>query len=696
MIVLTGGSEFLFFNLLQNQAGRTTLKKIIFLLSIVFLTVTVCAQNKVGDSLKVLLATEKTDTGRMRLLEKIGKEFTYNSDKDSAAWYLGKALDLAKKLNDNWKEITIQMDIAQNFYYAGNLPQALRISLHYIKRAEETKDTSDLFYLNRLAAWIYDDLDDNKTAFEYVNKMNQLVQSGFYKGDSYQKYYQVANATYSSVFSGLKQWDSALYYQFLVYKFAVATKDEQFLVLSPYWIGDTYSDLGKSDSAFFYYRLSLSNAIGSIRTDVPPMCKLGIAGLYLKKNQTDSAYYYTRQAQIDLIKNEDNVSLMDVYEVLSKLFQKTGHYDSAFFYQQRYIEKKDSLFNQKKMTEVQNMAFNESLQDQQLAEDKKEAQLLYQNKIRYYIFGSVLLIILIIAFLQMRNLQHRKRANGLLQKQKEEIEEQRNNIEKALMELKLTQNQLIQSEKMASLGELTSGIAHEIQNPLNFVNNFSSVNKELLEELKQEIAKGNINEVNSIANDLILNEEKIAQHGKRADGIVKSMLLHSRGSSGKREPTNMNDLVTEYLRLSYHALKGKVNSLNVITETNLDPAIGQLNIVPQDIGRVLLNLFNNAFYSVDEKSRRLGNSYIPKVTLTTRKTGHHITISVRDNGYGIPKTEIDKIFQPFFTTKPAGQGTGLGLSLSYDIIRAHGGQLKVDSVQGDFAEFIIELPLNPV
>ena len=603
---------------------------------------------------------------------------------------------MARKVNDTKWEIKVQSDIAENTYYGGNLPQALTISLHYAKRAEEFKDTADLFYLYRLTHWIYSDMGDDKIAFEYVKKMNQLIHSGFFKDNSYQLHYQITNASFSMVYTGLKQWDSALYYQSLVYKYAVAVKDEQFLVISPVWIGDTYSEMGKPDSAFYYYRLAISNAVKYSRFDMPPVSKLGIGKLFLKNNQTDSAFYYVRQAQVEFIKNEDYTSLVEVYEILSKLYKKTGHYDSAFFYQQRYFEKKDSLFNQKKITEVQNLAFNETLQDQQLAEEKKETQLQYQNKIRYYIFGSVLLVILIIALLQMRNLQHRKRANGLLQKQKLEIEEQKNNVEKALAELKLTQNQLIQSEKMASLGELTSGIAHEIQNPLNFVNNFSSVNKELLEELKEEIKKGNVNEVNSIANDLILNEEKIAQHGKRADGIVKSMLLHSRGSSGKRELTTMNDLVTEYLRLSYHALKGKVNSSNVITEINLDPGVGQLNIVPQDIGRVLLNLFNNAFYSVAEKSRRLENSYIPKVTLTTRKTDHHIAISVRDNGYGIPKTDIDKIFQPFFTTKPAGQGTGLGLSLSYDIIKAHGGQLKVDSAQGDFAEFIIELPLNPV
>ena len=395
---------------------------------------------------------------------------------------------------------------------------------------------------------------------------------------------------------------------------------------------------------------------------------------------------------IEYQNNGDYTSLVDVYPVLSKIYQNKGRYDSAFFYQQRYDEKKDSLFNLKKMSEVQNLAFNETLRDQQLNQDKKEAQLQYRNKIRIYIFSSVLFVILIIAFLLVINLRTRKRANVLLQKQKNEIEEQKDNVEKTLTELKLTQNQLIQSEKMASLGELTAGIAHEIQNPLNFVNNFSSVNKELLEEMKAELEKGNMGEVFSITDNLISNEEKINQHGKRADAIVKGMLLHSRSSSGKKELTNVNELADEFLKLAYRSYRSKDSSLNVITQTNFDPRIGLINIVVQDLGRVLLNLYNNAFYAVAEKSKRLGESYKPAIAVTTLNTGGHLEIKVRDNGYGIPGTDIGKIFQPFFTTKPTGQGTGLGLSLSYDIIKANGGELKVNTKEGEYAEFIVELP----
>jgi signal transduction histidine kinase len=258
--------------------------------------------------------------------------------------------------------------------------------------------------------------------------------------------------------------------------------------------------------------------------------------------------------------------------------------------------------------------------------------------------------------------------------------------------LKTTQSQLIQSEKMASLGELTAGIAHEIQNPLNFVNNFSDVNRELLSEMNTEIEKANYDEVKAIAKDIRDNEEKINHHGKRADAIVKGMLQHSRSSSGQKEPTDINALADEYLRLSYHGLRAKDKSFNAILKTDFDESIGKINIVPQEIGRVVLNLINNAFYAVDEKRKQNVNGYEPTVLVRTRKNAGKIEISVKDNGNGIPSKLLDKIFQPFFTTKPTGQGTGLGLSLSYDIVKAHGGELKVETSEGEGTEFLIQLP----
>jgi two-component system NtrC family sensor kinase len=270
-------------------------------------------------------------------------------------------------------------------------------------------------------------------------------------------------------------------------------------------------------------------------------------------------------------------------------------------------------------------------------------------------------------------------------------------LQKTLQELKNTQTQLIHSEKMASLGELTAGIAHEIQNPLNFVNNFSEVNAELITEMKSEIDKGNIEEVKALANDIAENGQKIHHHGKRADSIVKGMLQHSRKSSGQKDITDINALADEYLRLSYHGILAKDKSFSATMKTDFDDRVGKINIIPQDVGRVLLNLYNNAFYAVIEKKKQRKENYEPTVTVTTKRlssspgTVGKIEIRISDNGNGIPQKVIDKIFQPFFTTKPTGEGTGLGLSLSYDIIKAHGGELIVENKEGEGAQFIIRL-----
>ncbi len=278
-----------------------------------------------------------------------------------------------------------------------------------------------------------------------------------------------------------------------------------------------------------------------------------------------------------------------------------------------------------------------------------------------------------------------------------QVTQRTSQLNQSLEELKSTQQQLIQSEKMASLGELTAGIAHEIQNPLNFVNNFSEVSNEMLEEMNEELDKGDIEEAKLISNDIKQNLEKINHHGKRADAIVKGMLQHSRQSKGAKEPININALCDEYLRLSYHGLRAKDKLFNADFKTDFDESIGKINIVPQDMGRVLLNLFYNAFYATSEKQKAESlkqNEYKPLVYVQTKKINNKIEITVSDNGNGIPSNIIDKIFQPFFTTKPTGQGTGLGLSLTYDIItKEHNGTIRVESKEGKGSAFIIHLPL---
>ena len=301
-------------------------------------------------------------------------------------------------------------------------------------------------------------------------------------------------------------------------------------------------------------------------------------------------------------------------------------------------------------------------------------------------------------FILLGYLIYRYQKNFIVKKERERAQQkelaQAKEIEKAYTELKATQAQLIQSEKMASLGELTAGIAHEIQNPLNFVNNFSEVNSELISELIDEVDKGNTAEVKLIAADIKENSEKINHHGKRADAIVKGMLQHSSSGSAKKEPTNINALADEYLRLAYHGLRAKDKTFNATMKTDFDPTIGNINIIPQDIGRVILNLITNAFYVVNEKSKQNIAGYEPTVEVNTKKDSNKVLIAVKDNGNGIPQKVLDKIFQPFFTTKPTGQGTGLGLSLSYDIVRkAHGGELRVETKEGEGTVFTIELPV---
>ncbi len=315
------------------------------------------------------------------------------------------------------------------------------------------------------------------------------------------------------------------------------------------------------------------------------------------------------------------------------------------------------------------------------------------NDVIIFLLAGLLAILLSFAFIIYFILSYRNKQKDytLLQAQKNEIANQKVVLEKAFEDLKITQSQLMQSEKLASLGELTAGIAHEIQNPLNFINNFSDVNTELLEELKLEISKGNIDEVKAIADDLFENELKINHHGKRADSIVKGMLQHSRKSSGHKEPTDINALCDEYLRLAYHGLRARDKNFNAKLVTNFDPTLPAIDVVSQDIGRVILNLLTNAFYTVNEKIKSKQADYAPEVSITTKNLHDKIEVKVSDNGFGIPQEDMHKIFVPFFTTKPTGEGTGLGLSLSYDSIKAHGGELKVESKEGEGSTFIISI-----
>ncbi|HEX5667387.1 MAG TPA: ATP-binding protein, partial [Chitinophagaceae bacterium] len=344
---------------------------------------------------------------------------------------------------------------------------------------------------------------------------------------------------------------------------------------------------------------------------------------------------------------------------------------------------KDSVYGPEKFRDLQLLMAEEQEHLQEAELERTQIQ----NRQRL-LFMALVTVALLFSALILR------RGNRIKQKLNSQLQQQKSDLEKTLIKLKETQSQLIQSEKMASLGELTAGIAHEIQNPLNFVNNFSEVNTELINELTDEISQQHWEGAKSIAGSLLDNEQKILLHGKRADAIVKSMLQHSRSSGSQKEATDINALCSEYLRLAYYGMRTKDPSFHAALKTDLDPAIGTPDLNAQEIGRVIQNLLANAFYALHEKQRSAGDGYMPELCLRTQKENHSLVIGIKDNGTGIPEKLREKVFQPFFTTKPTGQGTGLGLSLSYDIIKAHGGELTLDSKEGEGTTFSIRLPLH--
>ncbi len=364
------------------------------------------------------------------------------------------------------------------------------------------------------------------------------------------------------------------------------------------------------------------------------------------------------------------------YKLLAQVYDKMDDYINAKKNYKLFIDLQDSLIADQNKYNAISFEAEQQINEKELSLNQLKNESKIAGVTRNFTIGLAVLFIVLAATIYYR-FQAKKKANLIL--------------EKTLQNLKSTQAQLIQSEKMASLGELTAGIAHEIQNPLNFVNNFSEVSNELIDEMNEELAKGDIEEAKSIAKDVKQNLEKITHHGKRADAIVKGMLQHSRSGSGQKEPTDINQLCDEYLRLAYHGLRAKDKSFNATLKTEFDETIGLVNILPQDIGRVVLNLITNAFYVVAEKAKQGKEGYIPTVTVRTQKINDRFEIKVADNGNGIPPKILDKIFQPFFTTKPTGEGTGLGLSLSYDIVKSHGGELMVETEEGVGTVFIIKL-----
>jgi two-component system, NtrC family, sensor kinase len=644
------------------------------------------------NSLKAKLKRATTISARLQILDSLSMYYLYFSiHTDSSLVYSNQSINLAFPLQDKRYLILAYARRANYFWQKTNLKAALESSFQGIKLSKEAAIPDYLSTLYSNIVSIYGQYANDEQTIKNAAYQQQYAK---YSKDPFfdQSLYSLLNTGYA--YQIKKNYDSAfLNFEKTYYK-SLSSKDQIINDMALWYLGVIHGILKK-------HALADSIFIKGVEQCKKNYDNQTLNGIYVEQAQNQKNLKNFSRAIIAARLGFNNAqSIKDHFatllsaKLLSDCYDSLGMRDSTFYFLRLTNRMNDSLFNATNVSAMQEVVFSDQIKEKEQQANQVLEQEKDRNRLRLYGFVTAITVFLLVGMLMWRNSRQKEKAYALLQKQKDETDKQKSKVEIALIELRATQAQLIQSEKMASLGELTAGIAHEIQNPLNFVNNFSETNTELIQEAKKEFNSGNSDEVLSILEDIQDNEEKIAYHGKRAESIVKCMLEHSRSSKGEKQVTDINALADEYLRLAYHGFKAKDKRLNATIETSFDESIGKLNIIPQDIGRVLLNLFNNAFYAVQEKMKTAKEGYEPKVEVSSKRQNGNIEISVKDNGNGIPAQIVDKIFQPFFTTKPTGQGTGLGLSLSYDIVKAHGGELKVKTDEGKGTAFIILLPLG--
>jgi two-component system, NtrC family, sensor kinase len=649
------------------------MKSLFSILLILFISGFAKAQQSYLDTLQnQLKKSDKENNARVLALGELADYYGFIQI-DSCLFYAAQTLALAKKLHFLYGMNEGYFSTFHGLNCQGNYSEALRalINLEHISEQLQ-KDTlwiaSRTLYLRGLL--LSEVGEDSNAIVQFRHSISVMDRVGT-KYDMYFGYSQIG-----MIFLKQKKIDSALWYCKSGYNLGAQSKRwAKYYSIAIGALGNAYVAIGNYGLAAKLFREAIAQS-GQFRNIwFQTRNYNNLATMFNRMNQKDSCIYY---AGISLKLCEDHNFagfLVVASQLLNKAYESEGKSDSALKYLNIWVAAKDSVFSQSKVQQFQLTNFNE-IQRQQEVKISKER---YQDKVRFYVLLSVLGVFLLLGFVLYWNIRQGRKAKI--------------KIESAYDELKATQEQLVQSEKMASLGELTAGIAHEIQNPLNFVNNFSEVNKELIEEIKLEIANGNLTGAIAIAENIDDNEDKIIHHGKRADAIVKGMLQHTRLSTGQKESTDVNALTEEYLRLSYHGLRAKDKTFHATIQTDFDEKIGKIDVIPQEIGRVLLNLYNNAFYAISEKKKQESEGYEPTISVRTKRIGDKVEVRVKDNGNGVPQNVLNKIFQPFFTTKPTGQGTGLGLSMSYDIVKAHGGKLEVRTKEGEYAEFVIELPV---
>ena len=639
---------------------------------------TAIAQLGEKDSLLSIIGQRKGDKVEVNALVYLARQESQEKHFDSALHYLKMARDLSRRLGyESGKAhcLLVEADLKSSH---GDFAEGISDALDALAVYKRNNDLVGIASAHLMLQGQYWDVGEYRMALNYSIPGEQIARANHLQGFLLFPGSRLAPlfaSEIAQVYIFMDKLDSALLW-------IQRSIDQKELFLGTEWNFPIYllatiqTVRGEYADALANFRKAYPLAISNDFLRDTLQIFAGMSTLFRKMEQYDSSLHYAKMVVTGWSNESEYKNLAEALDNLARSYKVNGVADSALKYVELAQVIKDSIFNNEKYKEIQRVSFAENAKQQQLVAD----QLKYRNKVQLYSFIGGALILLLIALILWRSILQQRKA--------------KTKIENAYTELKSTQAQLIQSEKMASLGELTAGIAHEIQNPLNFVNNFSEVSNELIGEMKQELGIGNMQEANEIADSLKQNLEKITHHGKRADAIVKGMLQHSRTSTGQKEPTNINALCEEYLRLAHHGLKAKDKSFNARLETDFDPLIGKINVVPRDLGRVIYNLINNAFYSMGERQRVEGLGYEPTVTISTKKLTNKIEIKVADNGNGISQKNLDKIFQPFFTTKPTGQGTGLGLSLAYDIIKAHGGEIRVVTKEGEGTTFTVQLMAN--
>jgi two-component system, NtrC family, sensor kinase len=633
------------------------------------------------ESTKQALAKEKDPLKRFTLIETLRLGGAFSSGRVMDSIYCIESLKIAQQLKND-SLLAIAYNALGSFFIFNKGDIAIGLESYYkgIPLAEQAHD-------KRRLSSLYFDIAAAQLQLKNYEEVIKQTRLGFQNLPAkseplFSFMYIQYTGKMTEYFLDTQQKDSAIFYAAKHDSVSHLVPWEIFAFAANCYEGAAYSLDGNNRMANEYFEkaLAMFSKMQVTGTDGAFIFFNYYIPFLIDNKRFDDAISQAHTLEKIGIDFKNNILKLRAAKFLKQGFDGLQNLDSAYYYANVEADLNEKIFNDGNRNKIQSLAINEQVRliEEQARQRDYETQLQ-----KYSLIGGLVIISIIGLILYGRN-REKHRANKVL--------------ESTLTNLKSTQSQLIQSEKMASLGELTAGIAHEIQNPLNFVNNFSEVSSELVDEMKTEMATGNVQLATEISNDLKQNLEKINHHGKRAADIVKGMLQHSRSSSGVKEATNINALADEYLRLAYHGLRAKDKSFNATMKTDFDETIGNINVVPQDIGRVILNLITNAFYAVNERASNqqrttINESYQPTVTVTTNKTGAKIEIRVKDNGNGIPQKILDKIFQPFFTTKPTGQGTGLGLSLSYDIVKAHGGELRVETKVDEGSLFIVTLPI---